>query len=308
MVDSIDFWSLLHVVHGKILEHDTDVRVVSIAYLMSHCYIWSLAGFRSIDFMACHTHVHRKKFTATAGKVENIERSESIKNHFSWKHHIINEIKSGNSESMPHFVQMFCMERTLMNNHSFQLFYFTNYTRNKHNLNHESYISSIYVHLSWDSNHPPHHRCFGQNGRSARPVDPIQDQRWWSRSLQVSDGRTCDLVCQLPCTPHNLVKSSAFYTRCLSVRSQMVAPVAASQPSLRDHRMIVHHTAELKLREQSVNNPWYFITFFPQRNKQTETWGPEDRQVVHGRFNRFFVEYNHCCSPLIDFWSLLQVS
>ena len=49
-------------------------------------------------------------------------------------------------------------------------------------------------------------------------------------------------------TPDNLVKSSAFYTRSLSVRSQMVAPVAASQLSLRDHRMIVHH----KLREQSV--------------------------------------------------------
>ena len=40
----------------------------------------------------------------------------------------------------------------------------------------------------------------------------------------------------------------------------MVAPVAAIQPSLRDHRMIVHHTAELKLRDQSVNNLWYFIT------------------------------------------------
>ena len=73
--------------------------------------------------------------------------------------------------------------------------------------------------------------------------------------LQVSDGKTCDLVCWVvnyTRTPDNLVKSSAFYTRSLSVRSQMVAPVAASQPSLRDHRMIVHHTSELKLRDQSV--------------------------------------------------------
>ena len=69
--------------------------------------------------------------------------------------------------------------------------------------------------------------------------------------LQVSDGKTCDLACWVvnyTRTPDNLVKSSAFYTRSLSVRSQMVAPVAASQLSLRDHRMIVHH----KLREQSV--------------------------------------------------------
>ena len=234
------FWSLLL------------VQVVSIEYLMSHCYIWSLAGFRSIDFMACHTHVHRKKFTATAGKVENIERSESIKNHFSWKHHIINEIKKWKLWNPCRILsKCFVWRRTLMNNHSFQLFYFTNYTRNKHNLNHESYISSIYVHLSWDSIHPPH-RCFGQNGRSARPVDPVQDQRWWSRSLQVSDGRTCDLVCQLPCTPHNLVKSSAFYTRCLSVRSQLVAPSLWLPAS---------HTSELKLRDQSVNSPWHIITF-----------------------------------------------
>ena len=140
-------------------------------------HIWwatvSLAGFRLTDFMTCHTHVHRKKFTATAGKVENIERSESIKNHFSWKHHIINEIKKWKLWNPCRILsKCFVWRRTLMNNHSFQLFYFTNYTRNKHNLNHESYISSIYVHLSWDSIHPPHHRCFGQNGRSARPVDP----------------------------------------------------------------------------------------------------------------------------------------
>ena len=119
----------------------------------------------------------------------------------------------------------------------------------KHNFNHESYISSIYVHLSWNSIIILHTRCFGQNGRSLCLVDTVARSEMVVEELQVSDGKTCDLACWVvnyTRTPDNLVKSSAFYTRSLSVRSQMVAPVAASQPSLRDHRMIVHHTAQLK--------------------------------------------------------------
>ena len=147
--------------------------------------------------------------------------------------------------------------------HSFQLFYFTNYTRNKHNLNHESYISSIYVHLSWDSIHPPH-RCFGQNGRSARPVDPVQDQRWWSRSLQVSDGKTCDLVCQLNPYSSQSCKIIGFlyslFERPVADGCACGCQPAKSAWSPHDHTP--HSTAE-----NNVNNPWHFITFFPQRKE-----------------------------------------
>ena len=169
------------------------------------------------------------------------------KNHFSWKHHIINEIKKWKLWNPCRILsKCFVWRRTLMNNHSFQLFYFTNYTRNKHNLNHESYISSIYVHLSWDSIHPPHTGALDKMVAVLAQLTRYKIKDGGRGVCKSRMERLVILYVNYTRTPDNLVKSSAFYTRSLSVRSQMVAPVAASQPSLRDHRMIVHHTAQLK--------------------------------------------------------------
>ena len=45
----IDFWSLLHVVHGKILEHDTDVQVVVGVWGLKSIGVWDVKSIRVWD-------------------------------------------------------------------------------------------------------------------------------------------------------------------------------------------------------------------------------------------------------------------
>ena len=79
-----------------------------------------------------------------------------------------------------------------------------------------------------------------------------QDQRCWSRSLQVSDGRELVIFSvNYLVLPTILQNHRHFIPVVVSIRSQLVAP------SL---RLPASHTSELKLRNHTVNSQWYFIT------------------------------------------------
>ena len=136
---------------------------------------------------------------------------ESIKNHFSWKHHIINEIKSWKLWNPCRiFSKCFVWSEHLWTIIASNL-YFTNY---------EASIISIHftlpLHISaFDLRFHSSSTSMLWRKWSACSPQLTQDQRCWPRSLQVSDGREL-VIFSVNCsrTPHNLVKSSAFYTRC----------------------------------------------------------------------------------------------